>query len=83
MQLYGLISMNAWWVVFLAAVIGILAASAGVLSAGTLVALALYVILGMLIPPIGIPLGAIAVVYLFFTHGKTIVGNTQKQIKGK
>lgn len=73
--------MSKWTVYALAVVIAFFGFVAGHWSASLWLALAVFLVVGSIFPPVGIIVGAIVVLRLVLVHGPTVIQNVQKQLQ--
>lgn len=73
---------SPWSVVAIAILLLIVTIMAGVFKPVTLAALLVFVILGMIFPPVAIWVGAIMLLYLLMVHGVNVASNVTSKVNG-
>ena len=74
--------MNAWGVIAIGIALLVVTALAGVLKPTTLGAILIFVVVGMIFPPIAIWLGFAMLLYLVMAHGLTVSQKISSKVQG-
>lgn len=74
--------MNQWGVIAIGLLLIIASALAGILSGKTVLGVGIFILLGMLMPVIAVPLGAAMLLVILLVNSKTVTGKIQSKVSG-
>lgn len=73
---------SPWTVIAIALGLVVVTLLAGVFKPGTLMAILIYAVVGMIFPPVAIWVGVAMILYILLAHGTLIAGNISSKVKG-